>query len=43
MDRYYSGDHITGYGLHTDITTCNIEETQSLGGLSINLDNKNKL
>ena len=28
MDRCYSGDNIAENHLHTDITTCNIEEPQ---------------
>ena len=28
MDSCYSGDHIAGDFMHTNITTCNIEEPQ---------------
>ena len=38
MDRCYSGDHIAGDHIHTDITMCNIEKQEKchLGTVSNN-------
>ena len=33
MGSSYSGDHITGDHIHTNLTTCNTEKPQKLKGL----------